>query len=431
MHRSSDPIGNISAALAKAQAELTNPEKSLVATIRSPFPRERDRAFRYAPLSGGLDIIRKSLGRHEIATIQSTDIDREAGLLRLTTILAHSSGEWISSEWPVCPITDMASAQRMGAALTYARRYALFTLVGIAGEDDLDAPDLGAVPNPAAERSNGEAAAARRTALGDGRLPGPSAKSVLGEQLSASLRESLIEQMAAINSADEAAVWARRSLPAKNTLTAADAKVVEERFQARLSEIDQPLTAGASRNRPTSRSTPDLPTVDDPPQAAPSQTDPSAGGPLNQASQKAVAVGRKRSASNSVQALGKTIRLRDKDHRRFVLRQACLVCGRVPSDPHHLTFTQPRALGRRVSDEFIVPVCRVHHRELHRSGNEAEWWRSLNIDPLPVALRLWQQTRGNGEPSCSSEAVKAANTPEASAQPVASRDRNDHSDNAV
>ena len=166
----------------------------------------------------------------------------------------------------------------------------------------------------------------------------------------------------------------------------------------------------------------------------PGQTELSAGGPLNQASQKAVAVGRKRSASNSVQALGKTIRLRDKDHRRFVLRQACLVCGRVPSDPHHLTFTQPRALGRRVSDEFIVPVCRVHHRELHRSGDEAAWWRSLNIDPLPAALKLWQQTRGNGESSCSSEAVthaKAANTPEVSAQPVASRDRNGHPDNAV
>jgi hypothetical protein len=110
------------------------------------------------------------------------------------------------------------------------------------------------------------------------------------------------------------------------------------------------------------------------------------------------------------------------------------VCGRVPSDPHHLTFTQPRALGRRVSDEFIVPVCRVHHRELHRSGDEAAWWRSLNIDPLPVALKLWQQTRGNGESSCSSEAVthaKAGNTPETSAQPVASRDRNGHPDNAV
>jgi len=430
MHRSSDAIGNISGALAKAQAELTNPEKSLTATIRSPFPRERDRTFRYAPLSSGLDIIRKSLGRHEIATIQSTEIDKEAGLLRLTTILAHSSGEWISSEWPICTIADIASAQRMGAALTYARRYALFTLVGIAGEDDLDAPDLGAVPNPEAElsRPNGQAAA-QRTALGDGKLSGPSGRSVLGEQLSATLRDNLIQQMVAINSADEAAVWARRSLPAKNTLTAADAKVVEERFQARLSEIDEQLTVGTSPDRATSRSTPDLPTVDDPPQAAPTSD-----GRLNPASQKAAAVGRKRSASNSVQALGKTVRLRDKDHRRFVLRQACLVCGRVPSDPHHLTFTQPRALGRRVSDEFIVPVCRVHHRELHRSGDEAAWWRSLNIDPLPAALKLWQQTRGNGESSCSSEAVthaKAANTPEVSAQPVASRVRNGHPDNAV
>src|SRR3954447_11621168 len=142
MHRSSDTIGSISGALAKAQVELTNPEKSLLAAIRSPFPREADRTFRYAPLSSGLDIIRKSLGGHEIATIQSTSIDKEAGLLRLTTILAHSSGEWISSEWPVCQISDISSAQRMGAALTYARRYALFTLVGIAGEDDVDAPDL-------------------------------------------------------------------------------------------------------------------------------------------------------------------------------------------------------------------------------------------------------------------------------------------------
>src|SRR4249920_3320797 len=203
MHRS---IGNISGALAKAQAELTNPEKSLVATIRSPFPREADRTFRYAPLSSGLDIIRKSLGRHEIATIQSTEIDKEAGLLRLTTILAHSSGEWVSSEWPVCQISDIASAQRMGAALTYARRYALFTLVGIAGEDDLDAPDLDAGPTPSTElpapirRSNGQTAAAHRTPDGDRKRPGTSARSVLGEQLSASLRESLIEQLAAINS---------------------------------------------------------------------------------------------------------------------------------------------------------------------------------------------------------------------------------------
>src|SRR5437588_2640084 len=173
MHRSSETIGAIAGALAKAQVELTNPEKSLSATIHSPFPREADRSFRYAALSSGLDIVRKSLGRHEIATIQSTEIDKEAGLLRLTTMLAHSSGEWVSSEWPVCQISDIASAQRMGAALTYARRYALFTLVGIAGEDDLDAPDLAAEPNPAAElprapdhrkQSNRRAGAAQPTA---------------------------------------------------------------------------------------------------------------------------------------------------------------------------------------------------------------------------------------------------------------------------
>jgi hypothetical protein len=142
MHRSSESIGAIAAALAKAQAEITNPEKSLTATIRSPFPRQGDQTFRYAPLSTGLDIVRKALGRHEIATVQTTAIDNEAGLIRLTTILAHASGEWMSSDWPVCPVSETAAPHRMGAALTYARRYALFTLVGIAGEDDLDAPDL-------------------------------------------------------------------------------------------------------------------------------------------------------------------------------------------------------------------------------------------------------------------------------------------------
>src|SRR6266446_6764589 len=93
----------------------------------------------------------QALGKHEIATAQTTSIDNEAGLIRLTTVLAHSSGEWVSSDWPVCPVGETAAPHRMGAALTYARRYALFKLVGIAGEDDLDAPDLGAVPNPAAE----------------------------------------------------------------------------------------------------------------------------------------------------------------------------------------------------------------------------------------------------------------------------------------
>src|SRR5450755_1126861 len=168
MHRSSQSIGAIATALAKAQSELTNPEKSLTATISSPFPREADRTFRYASLSSGLDIIRKVLGKHEIAIVQTTAIDQEAGLIRLTSVLAHSSGEWMSSDWPVCPIGDTNAPQRMGAALTYARRYALFTLVGIAGEDDIDAPDLpgvksnGAGPevsdiSPAGRQPNGQA----------------------------------------------------------------------------------------------------------------------------------------------------------------------------------------------------------------------------------------------------------------------------------
>src|SRR5260370_31452472 len=160
MQGSSDSIGAIAGALAKAQIELQNPEKSLTAIIRSPFPREDDRTFRYASLSSGLDLVRKSLGRQEIATVQTTSIDEGAGLSRLTTTLAHSSGEWVSSDWPVCPVSETATPHRMGAALTYARRYALFTLVGIAGEDDLDAPDLNdALPRPAGPDEHGEHAA--------------------------------------------------------------------------------------------------------------------------------------------------------------------------------------------------------------------------------------------------------------------------------
>ena len=149
MQRSSESIACLAAALAKAQAELTNPEKSLVATIRPNGPGEAERSFRYAPLSSGLDIVRKTLGQHEIATVQTTAIDQTAGIVSLTTVLAHSSGEWIASDWPVCAVSETATPHRMGAALTYARRYALLTLVGIAGEDDIDAPDLKASMPPA------------------------------------------------------------------------------------------------------------------------------------------------------------------------------------------------------------------------------------------------------------------------------------------
>src|SRR3977135_4371870 len=142
MHRSSESVAALASALAKAQAELVNPEKSLVAKIRSGRAGEGERSFRYAPLASGLDIVRKTLGQHEIATMQTTAIDPAAGMVNLTTMLAHASGEWIASDWPVCALAETANPQRMGSALTYARRYALFTLVGIAGEDDLDAPDL-------------------------------------------------------------------------------------------------------------------------------------------------------------------------------------------------------------------------------------------------------------------------------------------------
>jgi hypothetical protein len=384
VHSSSESIGTIAAALAKAQAELTNPEKSLIATIRSAFPRERDRTFRYAPLSSGLDIVRKSLGRHEIATIQATAIDKDGGLLRLTTVLAHSSGEWISSEWPVCQITDIASAQRMGAALTYARRYALFTLVGIAGEDDLDAPDLGTVSNAEVElpradyhtQSDGPGGLATRPPR-DGSNSVASARPVLPPDESATLRERLIAELSAINSADDAAAWAHRNLPAKNSLAAGDAQIVEARFQARLSTINDDKTAEGPL-------TPEEGLL--------------SAGPLATDTRQKTSTGAKQLArSRAGRALGKAIRLRDKEHRKFVTRQPCLVCGRVPSDSHHLTFAQPRALGHRVSDEFTVPVCRIHHRELHRSGDEATWWQKLNIDPLPVALRLWQHSQANRE----------------------------------
>jgi hypothetical protein len=249
MHRSSESIGCIAGALAKAQAELVNPEKSLSGTVPVSGPGGGERAFRYAPLSAGLEIIRMSLGKHEIATLQTTAIDTAVGLVRLTTVLAHSSGEWISSEWPVCPVGDTASPRRMGAALTYARRYALFTLVGIAGEDDLDAPETGPVhalqgngkansPEPSGH-INGHAPAAER-GNGSSRkpLPRPMAP-ILAPADSAATRARLKNELAGLAAADELTEWAFRRLPLKNALGAEDARLVEEAFQEKLNSIGQ------------------------------------------------------------------------------------------------------------------------------------------------------------------------------------------------
>jgi hypothetical protein len=220
MPRSSESVAALASALAKAQAELVNPEKSLTATIRTGRPGDGERNFRYAPLSSGLDIVRKTLGQHEIATLQTTAIDQTAGMVHLTTTLAHASGEWIASDWPVCPIAETANPQRMGAALTYARRYALFTLVGIAGEDDLDAPDLcdgpHSLPLSAVDRvfrrTDDESRMPARTP-GDGHARGGRKGEMvaLDPEQSAALREKLLTEVGNIPSADFAAAWAREA----------------------------------------------------------------------------------------------------------------------------------------------------------------------------------------------------------------------------
>jgi hypothetical protein len=388
MQRSSESIGAIAAALAKAQAEFTNPEKSLTATIRSPYPREGDRTFRYAPLSSGLDIVRKTLGRHEIATVQTTAIDNEAGLIRLTTILAHASGEWMSSDWPVCPISDTAAPHRMGAALTYARRYALFTLVGIAGEDDLDAPDLDAPTAPRTgpeqptgggkDRLNGGRRYAdpprpyrRRTSAFPPRVPSDD------PEASAAVCRQLLTEVAGISSSEEAATWAQRALGAKNRLTATDAESVEQSFEARLATLTSQDTEAA-----------ELPQAKEPVQGP----EPLGRRPAKQR-RRSTAAAINSTIDKSVLALPEPRRIRDRDHVRYVAKQPCLICGRRPSDAHHLRFAQHPALGRKVSDEFTVPLCRGHHREVHRSGDEAEWWGKAGMEPTVQARALWLQTR--------------------------------------
>jgi ERF superfamily len=377
MQRTSETIGTIAAALAKAQAQLINPEKCLVGTIRSDGPGASERSFRYAPLASGLDIVRKTLSQHEIATVQTTSIDETAGIVRLSTVLAHASGEWIASDWPVCAISDTAAPHRMGAALTYARRYALFTLVGIAGEDDLDAPDLitPTTPTPKPERPiekikdrlNGDQAQASQQALGNHGTKTASTRSgkILEPQASAALRDRLTAELKELNSAEEAANWAHRVIGAKNSLTAADAEHIERAFQARLTII---VTEAA-------------------------------GGPSTQEGERPIrrrGRGKKRYRASvvdkSVLALAAPRRIRDREHVKTVAKQPCLVCGRRPADAHHLRFAQSPALGRKVSDEFTVPLCRGHHREIHRRGDEAAWWQKAGIDPTVTARALWLET---------------------------------------
>jgi hypothetical protein len=421
VRQSSESIAALAGALAKAQPELQNPEKSLTGTIGADRTG-MGRSFRYAPLSSGLEIIRKTLGKHELSVVQTTMIDDRARVVRLTTMLAHSSGEWISSDWPVCSLSDVAAPHRMGTALTYARRYSLFALVGIAGEDDLDAPGLKG-PGTVVP-ANGEATASTDDRATQGGLTAhgvdavrsyaPANTAVSGRpsrisraprlepSASAVERDRLIGECRALDCIATATVWAQAALKAKNTLTEADADAVEKAFAQKIAELGggpgpvigseaagvdlvgseraDPIgepAGGSSESQSSSYNNAETPSESSArasPPAIPESEDDGA-----------------TSIDKSSLALAEPRRRRDKEHLRFVARRGCLICGRKPSDAHHLRFAQPAAMSRKVSDEFTVPLCRLHHRELHRSGNETQWWGKVAIDPLPVAERLWKR----------------------------------------
>jgi len=255
----------------------------------------------------------------------------------------------------------------MGAALTYARRYALFTLVGIAGEDDLDAPDLIAPTTPAPKteagktkdrlngpnyQSHGQSRSGRQKLVNPARTLEPKASEVL--------RDQLIAQLKALNSPEAATDWAHRVLASKNSLLPTHAKQVELAFQLKLSTL---MT--------------DQPTIAEQP--------------------KALRKGRR--GRDRATGVNKTVlrlpvvrRIRDREHVKSVAKQPCLVCGRRPADAHHLRFAQPPTLGRKVSDEFTVPLCRGHHREVHRCDDEAAWWDKTGIDAAVAARVLWLKT---------------------------------------
>lgn len=419
MHRSSESVAAIATALAKAQTELSNPEKAMVGKVYNAAS-DNPQSFRYASLASGLDIIRKTLGGQQIAVAQTTDIDRAYGTVTLTTVLLHTSGEWISSDWPVCQISETSAPRRMGAALTYARRYALFTMVGIAGEDDLDAPD---VTNDPAE---GRKAIATGVALnpsaapasvrpGQSRTGNPTAPPVrekLGVEESAAIRAQLILE---IETLPGHALQARAIaiLKAKNRLSADDAKRVEDAFATRMAlqaALPEDLATDRSRSALTDPAPPHAaskgaakpPRPRERPRKVKAATEQSGAPPVISKPVDADFVPasthvQKNAApakiDKSVLTISEVRRLRDKTHLKFVASQPCLVCGRSPADAHHLRFAQPRAMGRKVSDEFTVPLCRTHHRDNHRFGDEIAWWGRMAIDPIATSRMLWVSTR--------------------------------------
>ena len=175
-------------------------------------------------------------------------------------------------------------------------------------------------------------------------------------------------------SGDDAATWAHGNLADKNKLNAADTQAVESTFEAKLEALAV-SDSGAPK--------------------VGLRAPPAKGTPKN---------GRhSRSIDKSVLAMPEPRRVRDRDHVKLVAQQPCLICGRRPADAHHLRFTQSRALSRKVSDEFTIPLCRGHHREVHRCGNEAAWWENIGVDPTISARALWLESHplrmGQGQPT--------------------------------
>ena len=276
--------------------------------------------------------------------------------------------------------------------------------MGIAGEDDLDAPDLpvlqlsgGTDRHADRKKMNGNPEAKPFPLAGQKdsgrRRPIVRPSPLLAPDQSAGVRDRLLGELVSLRSADAAATWARRGITAKNSLTAADASAVEKAFGRRLSE----LALETDRPAPTEEA------------SAPKAGEPELGGTTNasvpgvssneaalpeEPTPPADAVNNAASTSgDGALAIAKPRRHRSKEHLRFVAKQACIVCGRNHSDPHHLSFMQPRALGRKVSDEYVVPLCRIHHRAVHRVSDEQVWWTQQGVDPVMLARSLWTSTR--------------------------------------
>lgn len=403
MQRCSESVAAIATALAKAQIELTNPEKTKAGSIYHSSRSDNPQSFRYAPLSGGLQVIRKTLGGHQIAISQSTAIDQTNKIVNLTTTLMHTSGEWISSDWPVCALSETTAPRRMGAALTYARRYSLFALVGVAGEDD---PDLDEPPTPEQPRSSTIVPARSGSTpkqIDQSRMP----TQTLSPDESSLLRDQLLQRIQEFTTREDLDTEALSIFKNKNTLTAVDAKTIETGFETKLSSFANPAEFHSEETPPVVDSGEDLRpdvTLTDIPRKRGRPKGKRNGAGNAERSPKAVQVPLAPDASlndsiaikidKSILSIGEPRRHRDKTHLRFVALQPCLICGKSPSDAHHLRFAQPKALGRKASDEFVVPLCRAHHRQNHEVGAELTWWKTFGIDPLQVALRLWRVSKG-------------------------------------